>query len=86
MDDALAADLASTALAAARRFHAGATLWCVAPRWEPRHLVYPGDGDLPRIAVAVVDVHTTVHERSPVPRLLAAARALRRRATGKVRR
>ncbi len=51
-----------------------------APRWEPRHLVYPGDGDLLRIAVAVVDVHTTPHERSPVPRLLAAARALRRRA------
>ena len=31
MDDALAADLASTALATARRFHAGATMWCVAP-------------------------------------------------------
>ena len=52
----------------------------LAPRWEPRHLVYPGDADLPRIAVAVVDVHTTLHERSPVPRLIAAARALRRRA------
>ena len=51
-----------------------------APRWEPWHLVYPGDADLPRIAVAVVDVHTTLHERSPVPRLIAAARALRRRA------
>jgi lysylphosphatidylglycerol synthetase-like protein (DUF2156 family) len=51
------------------------------PRWEPRHLVYPSDGDLPRIAVAVVDVHTTLHERSPIPRLIAAARALRRRAS-----
>jgi phosphatidylglycerol lysyltransferase len=50
-----------------------------APRWESRHLVYPGDADLPRIAVAVVDVHTTLHERSPIPRLIAAFRALRRR-------
>ena len=52
----------------------------LAPRWEPRHLVYEGDSDLPRVAVAVVDVHTTLHERSPIPRLIAAARALRRRA------
>jgi len=52
----------------------------LAPRWEPRHLVYEGDADLPRVAVAVVDVHTTLHERSPIPRLIAAARALRRRA------
>jgi phosphatidylglycerol lysyltransferase len=51
------------------------------PRWEPRHLVYPGDADLPHIAVAVVDVHTTLHERSPIPRLVAAYRALRRRAS-----
>jgi len=51
----------------------------LAPRWEPRHLVYPGDADLPRIAVAVVDAHTTLHERSPIPRLIAAARALRLR-------
>ncbi|HEV7500566.1 MAG TPA: DUF2156 domain-containing protein, partial [Vicinamibacteria bacterium] len=52
----------------------------LAPRWEPRHLVYEGDADLPRVAVAVVDVHTTLHERSPIPRLIAAARALRHRA------
>jgi phosphatidylglycerol lysyltransferase len=51
-----------------------------AARWEPRHLVYPGDAGLPRIVVAVVDAHTTLHERSPLPRLVAAARALRRRA------
>jgi lysylphosphatidylglycerol synthetase-like protein (DUF2156 family) len=51
-----------------------------AARWEPRHLVYPGDAALPRIAVAVVDAHTTLHERSPLPRLMAAARALRHRA------
>ncbi|HET6900198.1 MAG TPA: phosphatidylglycerol lysyltransferase domain-containing protein, partial [Vicinamibacteria bacterium] len=55
------------------------------PRWEPRHLVYPGDADLPRVAVAVVDAHTTLHERSPIPRLIAAARALRRRATRRER-
>jgi phosphatidylglycerol lysyltransferase len=53
-----------------------------APRWEPRHLVYARDSDLPRVAVAVVDVHTTLHERSPIPRLIAAFRALRRRAAG----
>jgi phosphatidylglycerol lysyltransferase len=53
----------------------------LAPRWEPRHLVYPGDVDLLRAAVAVVDAHTTLHERSPIPRLIAAARALRLRAT-----
>jgi hypothetical protein len=31
--------------------------------------------------VAVVDAHTTLHERSPIPRIVAAARALRRRAS-----
>lgn len=51
------------------------------PRWEPRHLVYSGDANLPRIAVAVVDAHTTVTERSPIPRVIAALRALRRRAS-----
>jgi hypothetical protein len=35
LDHGLAADLAATALAVARRFHAGATMWCVAPAWEP---------------------------------------------------
>jgi lysylphosphatidylglycerol synthetase-like protein (DUF2156 family)/membrane protein DedA with SNARE-associated domain len=53
----------------------------LSPRWEPRHLVYPGDADLPHIAVAIVDAHTTLHERSPLPRLVAAARALRRKAS-----
>jgi phosphatidylglycerol lysyltransferase len=53
------------------------------PRWEPRHLVYPGDVDLPHMVVAIVDAHTTLHERSPIPRLVAAYRALRRRATGR---
>ncbi|MGW5385672.1 hydrogenase assembly protein HupF [Nocardia sp. NPDC003963] len=45
----LADDLAAAALALARRFNAGATLWCVAPSWEPhaQHLalefVHPVD-------------------------------------------
>jgi len=56
-----------------------------AARWEPRHLVYAGGAVLARIAVAVVDVHTTLHERSPLPRLIAAARALRGRAARGVR-
>lgn len=39
-DVAPAEDLAVTALALARRFAAGATMWCVAPRWpaHARHL------------------------------------------------
>jgi hypothetical protein len=50
------------------------------PRWQSRHLVHSGDAGLPRIAVAVVDAHTTLRERSPIPRVIAALRALRRRA------
>jgi len=58
----LAADLASAALALARRFHAGATLWVVSPQWEPHahhiavefvHPVIVGKRALP--AVALVD-------------------------------
>jgi lysylphosphatidylglycerol synthetase-like protein (DUF2156 family)/membrane protein DedA with SNARE-associated domain len=55
----------------------------LSPRWEPRHLAYAGEANLPRIAVAVVDVHTTPHERSPIPRVVAALRALRRRASSR---
>jgi phosphatidylglycerol lysyltransferase len=29
------------------------------PRWEPRHLAFPGDRSLPRVALALADVHTT---------------------------
>lgn len=59
---ALAADLAATALALARHFHAGATLWVVSPQWEPHahhvavefvHPVVVGKRALP--AVALVD-------------------------------
>src|SRR6478752_7007297 len=68
MDEALAADLASTALAAARRFHAGATMWCVAPRWEPHaqhvavefvHPVIVGKRALPAVALTGPDLVAT---------------------------
>jgi len=29
------------------------------PRWEARHLAFPGDPSLPRVALALADVHTT---------------------------
>ena len=29
------------------------------PTWEPRHLAFPGEGSLPRVALALADVHTT---------------------------
>ncbi|PZS15753.1 MAG: hydrogenase assembly protein HupF, partial [Pseudonocardiales bacterium] len=35
LDGGLARDLADASLALARRFQAGATMWCVAPQWEP---------------------------------------------------
>ncbi|MEU6701309.1 hydrogenase assembly protein HupF [Pseudonocardia sp. NPDC046786] len=59
---ALADDLAAAALALARRFAAGATLWCLAPAWAPHaqhvavefvHPVVVGARALP--AVALVD-------------------------------
>ena len=68
VDDSLAADLASTALATARRFHAGATMWCVAPRWEPHaqhvavefvHPVIVGKRALPAVALTGPDLVAT---------------------------
>jgi hypothetical protein len=68
MDEPLAADLASTALAAARRFHAGATMWCVAPSWEPHaqhvavefvHPVIVGKRALPAVALIGPDLVAT---------------------------
>jgi hypothetical protein len=35
MSEELSTDLAGTALALARRYHAGATLWVLSPEWEP---------------------------------------------------
>lgn len=62
--DGLSADLATTALAMARRFHAGATLWCLAPAWAPHaqhiavefvHPVIVGKRALPAVALAGAD-------------------------------
>lgn len=56
----LAADLATAALSLARRFAAGATLWCLAPAWEPHaqhiavefvHPVVVGAKALPAVAL-----------------------------------
>jgi hypothetical protein len=67
-DESLAADLATTALAAARRFHAGATMWCVAPSWEPHaqhvavefvHPVIVGKRALPAVALTGPDLVAT---------------------------
>lgn len=60
----LAADLADTALALARRFHAGATLWVVSPQWEPHahhvavefvHPVIMGKRALPSVSLVESD-------------------------------
>jgi hypothetical protein len=60
MTPELAADLAAASLALARRFHAGATMWCAAPGWEPHahhmavefvHPVIVGKRALPAFAL-----------------------------------
>lgn len=64
IDEDLSADLAGAALALARRFHAGATLWVVSPRWEPHahhvavefvHPVVVGKRALPAVALVAAD-------------------------------
>ncbi len=64
----LADDLATTALALARRFAAGATMWCLAPSWEPHaqhvavefvHPVIVGKRALPAVAVTGHDLVAT---------------------------
>ncbi|MDT4921020.1 MAG: hypothetical protein QOI15_1922, partial [Pseudonocardiales bacterium] len=61
LDSGLADDLAVASLAIARRFHAGATMWCVAPEWEPHahhmavefvHPVIVGKRALPALALS----------------------------------
>ena len=65
LDPDLATDLAAAALALARRLHAGATLWCVSPQWEPHahhiavefvHPVIVGKRALPALALTARDV------------------------------
>jgi hypothetical protein len=63
----LADDLAATALALARRFAGGATLWCIAPDWVPHaqhvavefvHPVVVGARALPAVALTGPDLVT----------------------------
>ena len=74
LDGGLAEDLAAASLAMARRFARGATLWCVAPGWEPHahhmavefvHPVIVGKRALPAFALTGSDL---------VPRARVAAR------------
>jgi hypothetical protein len=60
LDHGLAEDLAAASLALARRFAAGATMWCIAPQWEPHahhmavefvHPVIVGKRALPAFAL-----------------------------------
>jgi hypothetical protein len=64
MDEDLSTDLAATALALARRYHAGATLWVLSPEWEPHahhvavefvHPVIVGKRALPAFALTGAD-------------------------------
>ncbi|MGV0685692.1 hydrogenase assembly protein HupF [Mycolicibacterium thermoresistibile] len=64
LDADLAADLAAAALTLARRFSAEATMWCLAPGWEPHaqhvavefvHPVIVGKRALPAVAVTGAD-------------------------------
>ena len=73
IDRDLGADLASAALALARRFAAAATMWCVAPQWteHARHIavefVHPvimGKRALPAVSLDVPDPITGVRTAS----------------------
>lgn len=65
LDGGLARDLADASLAVARRFQAGATMWCIAPQWEPHahhmavefvHPVIMGKRALPAFALTDQDI------------------------------
>jgi hypothetical protein len=65
LDGGLADDLATASLAMARRFARGATLWCLAPGWEPHahhmavefvHPVIVGKRALPAFALTGSDL------------------------------
>jgi len=85
MGPELAADLATTSVTLARRFAAGATMWCLAPRWEPHaqhvavefvHPVIVGKKALPAVALAGPDlVATTRFSVRPGDIVLAVAAA-----------
>lgn len=65
VDRDLASDLARAALTLAQRFSAGATMWCIAPRWAPHaqhiavefvHPVIVGKRALPAVALTGPDL------------------------------
>ncbi|WP_296366916.1 hydrogenase assembly protein HupF [Pseudonocardia sp.] len=65
----LSSDLAAASLVLARLFSAGATLWCIAPAWEPHaqhvavefvHPVIVGKKALPAVALTGPDLVATV--------------------------
>jgi hypothetical protein len=65
LEEGLPEDLAGTALAMARRFQDGATMWCAAPSWEPHahhmavefvHPVSAGKRALPAFALTGADL------------------------------
>jgi hydrogenase maturation factor len=65
LDADLAADLAATSFTLAKRFAAGATMWSIAPGWEPHalhiavefiHPVIVGKRALPAVAITGPDV------------------------------
>lgn len=74
MNSELAVDLAGTALAMARRFHTGATLWCAAAAMEPhaRHLAdefaHPAPGDGPALPAFTLAVPRPAAPRPVSPR------------------
>ncbi|BBG00382.1 MULTISPECIES: HypC/HybG/HupF family hydrogenase formation chaperone [Pseudonocardia] len=68
LSEELAADLAAASLTLARRFAAGATMWCLAPSWEPHaqhvavefvHPVIVGKRALPAVALTGPDLVST---------------------------
>ncbi|OZM75597.1 HypC/HybG/HupF family hydrogenase formation chaperone [Pseudonocardia sp. MH-G8] len=65
IDEGLSDDLAAASFALARRFSAGATMWCLAPAWEPHaqhvavefvHPVIVGKKALPAVALTGRDL------------------------------
>ncbi len=69
LEEGPAADLAVASLALARRFAAGATMWCVAPQWPSHgrhvavefvHPVIVGKRALPAVSVGAADAAATV--------------------------
>jgi hypothetical protein len=96
LEEGLAEDLAGTALAMARRFHVGATMWCAAPSWEPHahhmavefaHPIIAGKRALPAFALTGEDLTTQARVAvRPGDILIAVAGAAEREVTDLMRR